>query len=144
MPTSTTVNNLKINKLTKAQYDSIQNPSETELYLVEEEIEKEDVTLIEAKSAAVSTLTAEVGKYYRFDVPVETLAITLPTMTGVTSVKTITFYMTGGTTPGVTFTSTHDVHLADGFEIKSGKTYEVNALWNGTAWIVASVTIIVK
>ena len=36
MPTPTTVNNLKINKLTKAQYDAIQSPSETELYLVEE------------------------------------------------------------------------------------------------------------
>lgn len=144
MPTSITTNSLKINTLTKAQYDSIQNPSDTELYLIEEEIEKEDVTQIEAKSTAISTLTAEVGKYYRFDVPVETLAITLPTMTGVTSVKTITFYMTGGTTPGVTFTSTHDVHLADGFEVKSGMTYEVNAAWNGLAWIVAGITIIVE
>ena len=105
---------------------------------------KEDKTDIVVESTAISTLTAEVGKYYRFDVSVETLAITLPTMTGVTSVKTITFYMTGGTTPGVTFTSTHDVHLADGFEIESGSTYEVNALWNGAAWIVASITIIVE
>jgi hypothetical protein len=96
---------------------------------------------VDIVSASGTTLTAEVGKYYRFDVPVETLAITLPTMTGVTNVKTITFYMTGGTTPGVTFTSTHDVHLAEGFEVKSGKTYEVNALWNGVAWVVASVKI---
>lgn len=105
---------------------------------------KEDNTDIVVESTAISTLTAEVGKYYRFDVPVETLAITLPTMTGVTSVKTITFYMTGGTTPGVTFTSTHDVHLADGFKVKSGETYEINAAWNGLAWIVASITIIVE
>ena len=165
MPTSTTVNNLKINKLTKAQYDDIQSPSETELYLVEESIDttptngsdnpissgavftalegKEDVTQIVAQSTAVSTLTAEVGKYYRFDVAVETLAITLPTMTNVTSVKTITFYMTGGTTPGVTFTSTHNVYLAD-FTIESGKTYEVNAAWNGASWIVAAVNIVIS
>ena len=103
---------------------------------------KEDVTPIVAQSSAVSTLTAEVGKYYRFDVAVETLAITLPTMTGVTNVKTITFYMTGGTTPGVTFTSTHNVYLAD-FTIKSGKTYEVNAAWNGASWIVAAVNIVI-
>lgn len=103
---------------------------------------KEDVTQIVAQSTAVSTLTAEVGKYYRFDVAVETLAITLPTMTGVTNVKTITFYMTGGTTPGVTFTSTHNVYLAD-FTIESGKTYEVNAAWNGASWIVAAVNIII-
>lgn len=39
MPTDTNVNSLVINKLTKAQYDTIQSPSETELYLVEEEID---------------------------------------------------------------------------------------------------------
>ena len=39
MPTDTNVNSLVINKLTKAQYDAIQNPSETELYLVEESID---------------------------------------------------------------------------------------------------------
>ena len=104
--------------------------------------DKEDETEIVALSTAVSTLTAELKKYYRFDVGVETLAITLPTMTGVTKAKDITFYMTGGTTPAVTFTSTHNVHLADGFSIESGKTYEVNAAWNGAAWIVASVTIV--
>ena len=37
--TDTTVTSLVINKLTKAQYDEIQNPSETEFYLVEEEID---------------------------------------------------------------------------------------------------------
>ena len=39
MPTDITVNNLVINKLTKAQYEAIQNPSETELYLVPDEID---------------------------------------------------------------------------------------------------------
>lgn len=91
----------------------------------------------------ITTLICEVGKYYRIDVAVETLAITLPTMTGVTNVKTITFYMTGGTTPGVTFTSTHNVYLAD-FTIESGKTYEVNAAWNGASWIVAAINIVIS
>lgn len=39
MPTDTTVNNLVINKLTKAQYDTIQNPSNTEIYLVPDVID---------------------------------------------------------------------------------------------------------
>ena len=39
MATDTTVNNLIINKLTKAQYDAIANPSDTELYLVPDEID---------------------------------------------------------------------------------------------------------
>ena len=165
MSTSIQTRALKINILTKAQYDDIQSPSNDELYLVPETIDstptsgsdnpvssdavytalegKEDVTPIVAQSSAISTLTAEVGKYYRFDVAVETLVITLPTMTGVTNVKTITFYMTGGTTPGVTWTSTHNVYLAD-FIIESGKTYEVNAAWNGASWIVAAVNIVIS
>ena len=39
MATDTKVNNLIINKLTKAQYDAIQSPSETELYLIPDEID---------------------------------------------------------------------------------------------------------
>ena len=39
MPTDTNINSLVINKLTKAQYVEIQNPSETELYLVEESVD---------------------------------------------------------------------------------------------------------
>jgi hypothetical protein len=39
MATDITVSNLIINKLTKAQYDEIQSPSETELYLVEESVD---------------------------------------------------------------------------------------------------------
>ena len=103
---------------------------------------KEEITSIIQSSG--TTLTAEVGKYYRFDVPVDTLAITLPTMTDTTTAKTIVFYLTAGSTPAVTFSSTHPVYYSDGFEIAADSTYEVNALWNGTAWIVASVTIIVE
>lgn len=39
MATDTKVNNLIINKLTKAQYNAIQSPSETELYLIPDEID---------------------------------------------------------------------------------------------------------
>lgn len=103
---------------------------------------KEDKMLIDARNTSVSALVAEVNKYYRMDVPAETLAVTLPTISDATSVKSIVFYMTGGTTPAITFTSTHDVYYSNGFGIESGKTYEVNALYNGVAWVVASVEIV--
>lgn len=192
MPTPTNVNRLKINKLTKAQYDDIQNPSETELYLVEESIDttptngsdnpvssggvytalsskadssslatvatsgsyndlsdtptipdvsgKEDK--VDIVSASGTTLSAQVGKYYTLS-NVGTLAITLPTIaSGTTKVQTIAFYIAAGSSPAVTFTSTHSIYYADGFEIAADSTYEVNALWNGVAWVVASVTIV--
>lgn len=110
---------------------------------------KEDVTGIEVPvnqtdaTLPITTLSTEVCKYYRLDVPVETLAITLPAMGVVTSIKTVVIYLTGGTTPAVTITSadSKDVYYQDGYEIEAGNTYEINALFNGAAWIVASVKI---
>ena len=172
MPTPTTVNSLKINKLTKAQYDDIQNPSETELYLVEESIDttptsgsanpvssggvytalsgKADAGDLDAKedkvdivSASGTTLSAEVGKYYTLS-NVGTLAITLPTIAaGTTKVQTVTFYIAAGSSPAVTFTSTHSIYYSDGFEIAADSTYEVSAAYNGIAWVVASVKIVI-
>ena len=92
----------------------------------------------------ITTLTCEVGKYYRVDVAVETLAITLPAMTDNTTARSVVIYLTGGTTPNVTIasaTSGVDVFESKGVEIAAGKTYEVSCLWNGLAWIVASVEI---
>lgn len=110
---------------------------------------KEDVTTIVAPVNAtdatlpITTLTTEIGKYYRIDVPIETLGVTLPAMGVVTSVKTITIYLTGGTTPAVTITAadSKSVVLQDGYEIKSGKTYEVSCLYNGAAWVIGALTI---
>ena len=163
MPTPMITNSLKINKLTKAQYDSIQSPSETELYLVEESIDttptngsenpvtsggvytalsgKEDK--VDIVSASGATLTAEVGKYYTLS-NVGTLAITLPTIaSGTTTIQAVTFYIAAGSTPAVTFTSTHSIYYSDGFEIAASSTYEVSAAYNGIAWVVASVKIVI-
>ena len=112
---------------------------------------KEDVVTIEAPVNAtdatqpITSLTCVLNKYYRIDVPIETLSITLPSMTNVTTIKTITLYLTGGTAPDPQFASADtgvNVYFADGFEVQSGSTYEISCLWNGAAWIVASVTII--
>lgn len=93
----------------------------------------------------ITTLTTEIGKYYRIDVPIETLAVTLPAMTDLTTVRTVVIYLTAGTTPAVTISAadSKDVYYQDGFEIEAGNTYEVNALFNGSAWIIASVEIVV-
>ena len=94
-------------------------------------------------SASGTTLTAEVGKYYTLS-NVGTLAITLPTIAaGTTKVQTVTFYIAAGSTPAVTFTSTHSIYYSDGFEIAADSTYEVSAAYNGIAWVVASVKIVI-
>lgn len=98
---------------------------------------------IDIVAASGSTLTAEVGKYYTLS-NVGTLAITLPTITsGTTKVQTVIFYIAAGSTPAVTFTSTHSIYYSDGFEIAASSTYEVSAAYNGIAWVVASVKIVI-
>jgi hypothetical protein len=104
-------------------------------------VNKEDK--VDIVSASGTTLTAEVGKYYTLS-NVGTLAITLPTIAaGTTKVQTVTFYMSAGSTPAVTFTSTHSIYYSDGFEIAADTTYEVSAAYNGIAWVVASVKIVI-
>lgn len=98
---------------------------------------------IDIVSASGTTLSAEVGKYYTLS-NVGTLAITLPTIAaGTTKVQTVTFYIAAGSTPAVTFTSTHSIYYSDGFEIAASSTYEVSAAYNGIAWVVASVKIVI-
>jgi len=91
----------------------------------------------------ITALTCEAGKYYRIDVAVDTLAVTLPAMTDLTTVRTVVIYLTAGTTPAVTISAadSKDVCYQDGFEIEAGNTYEINALFNGAAWVVAAVKI---
>ena len=102
---------------------------------------KEDKVDIVVASGA--TLAAQVGKYYTLT-GAGTVAITLPTIaSGTTKVQTVTFYISAGSSPAVTFTSTHNIYYSDGFEIAANSTYEVSALWNGVAWIVASVKIVI-
>ena len=113
---------------------------------------KEDVATIVTPANAtdatlpINTLTTEVGKYYRIDVAVDTLVVILPAMTDLTTVRTVVIYLTAGTTPAVTISAADrkDVYYQDGFKIEADSTYEINALFNGAAWIVAAVQINVE
>ena len=118
---------------------------------------KEDKVAVEAPvnttddTLPITALSTDTGKYYRIDVAVETLAITLPAMTDNTKIANVVLYLTGGTSPAVTIASTApsggtapDVYFQDGFAIEAGKTYEINCLWNGLAWVIAAVEIVIS
>lgn len=94
-------------------------------------------------SASGTALAAEVGKYYKFGSAVGTLAVTLPSVSDATKVSAVTFGFTTGSSPAVTFTPPNGVPIffSDGFSIESSSTYEVNALFNGTAWCLAMVKL---
>ncbi len=109
--------------------------------VIEAPVNETDATL------PITALSCEVGVYYRVDVAVETLAVTLPEMSDATTLRGCVIYMSIGTTPAITFTGTAHggvtppVYCQDGFELKSGETYEVNCVYNGGAWVVAAVCI---
>ena len=97
---------------------------------------------VDIVSASGATLTAEVGKYYTLS-NVGTLAITLPTIaSGTTKVQTVTFYIAAGSSPGVTWDSTHTIIFADGFLIEANGLYEISAAWNGIGWIVGMLKLV--
>lgn len=99
---------------------------------------KEDKVTIEAVTG--ETLTAEVGKYYTL-ADVGTLAITLPTIAaGTTHVQTVTFYIAAGSTPIVTFTSTHPIIYPEDYTIEANGLYEIGAAWNGIGWALGLLT----
>ena len=96
---------------------------------------------VDIVSASGTTLTAEVGKYYTLS-NVGTRAITLPTIaSGTTKVQTVTFYLSAGSSPAVTFTSTHTVIYPKDYKIEANGLYEIGAAWNGIGWVIGLLTL---
>lgn len=103
---------------------------------------KEDRMLI--SSASGTTLSAVANTYHNFTSEVNTLAITLPAVTDVTHITNIVFMLTTGTTPAITFVASAtgvNVIAQDGFSIEASTTYEINAIFNGTMWVVAAMKL---
>ena len=92
----------------------------------------------------ISELTAEVEKYYKIVRTVNNLAVTLPAMDNVTTLKTVTLAVNVGNTPNITFTSADDKPIAYyenyGY-VSMNSEYEISCLFNGTKWIIANCVI---
>lgn len=99
---------------------------------------KEDTVEIDS-TAKTSSFDASVGKYYVVNVPNDgSVTVTLPTSNiSSTNVQNIIFLVTlGSGNASIRFTPI--AFATEGFNnMAASSTYEVNALWNGTNWIVA-------
>lgn len=102
---------------------------------------------LESKMAIVAasgtTLTASVDNYYLFGSEVGTLAITLTTPSDTTHITKAVFMLTTGSTPAVTFAGASGINVIaqDDFSIEASTTYEINAIFNGVAWVVACMKL---
>ena len=100
-------------------------------------------TIVPIDDGATS-IEAQSGKYYRIDDTVNRMAITLPEMDGVTTVKTCSFYLNTGNEPDVTFESSDGkpISYQDDFGIEANKSYVISAAFNGLRWIVSFLSVI--
>lgn len=90
-------------------------------------------------------MEAAVDKYYKFNAPVETLAVTLPAMGTTNTVKSITISVTNKNTPNfISFTSTDAkpiVQYSNNDYSSLNTEYEISCMYNGTKWIIAAALI---
>ena len=95
-----------------------------------------------------ATLNAQVGYYYCMGgngVVVDTMTIQLPAIADKNKTKNVQFFMTMGSAPAVTFVSAgaERIRYQKDFALEAERGYEVNALWNGYAWVITVVEIVV-
>ena len=92
-------------------------------------------------TASGNTLTAHVNTYYRFDTPVTSLTIILPLISNPDTINSIVFSLTTGASPTISFDSIISVYAQDGYSIEGNTSYEINAIYNGSTWVVAAIKI---
>lgn len=104
---------------------------------------KEDKMQVRSIESGTTTLTPAVGEYYNIAGSVTNLAITLPSVTDTNHLSSIIFMLTTGASPSVTFTAPSGVSVIaqDGFSIEASTTYEINAIFNGSVWVLASMKL---
>ena len=105
----------------------------------------QDISGKEDKMSVVTTtstnLSCTLGSYYVFSSTVNTLRITLPSPSDNTYVGNVILYFTTGSSPAVTITSSKSIASQTDYAIEAECTYEVNCLYNGSAWVVIAVQI---
>ena len=104
---------------------------------------KEDRVQVEGIPSGTTTLSPEVGRYYNIAGSVTNLAVTLPSVTDRYHLSSIVLMLTTGASPSVAFTAASGINVIaqDGFSIEADTTYEVNAIFNGSAWILAAIKL---
>ena len=89
------------------------------------------------------SFTAQLGKYYILNQPVNTLAITLPAVANTGFTQEIMFKFATGSTPALTFTSADNktIEYEKDYSIDASTKYELHALFNGYSWSIAYGTL---
>lgn len=130
------------------EYGTSENVGLNQKFLTEKMAGFEEVVQTQLITTPPATLNAQVGYYYCMGgsgVVVDTMTIQLPAIADKNKTKNVQFFMTMGSAPEVTFVSagTERILYQKDFALEAERSYEVNALWNGHAWVITVVEIIV-
>ena len=107
---------------------------------------KEDKIAIDS-TAKTASFTASVGNYYTVNIAASgSVTITLTTPSDNTHISNAVFLVTTSTSPALTFSAASgvDIYVSSSYSIEASKIYEINALWNGVNWSIASVELEVQ
>ena len=90
-----------------------------------------------------TTLFPLVGYYYTASEAIDSLDITLPAIDDTATTKSIMINLTTGSSPLVTYTSEDDKPIAKfaSYSLEANKEYELNIIFNGSKWIIASAEL---
>lgn len=146
MATDDYANDMILNILTKAQYDSIQNPSETELYLVEDNnasyysddngegiIPSDGIRAETVTSAATMSINSDVVTLIDGSVGTSSITLQVPN-DNLAHVWDI--LMTTGASPAVTFALSNSATILkpDGWTLGASKAVEISVIGKGTTY----------
>lgn len=107
---------------------------------------KEDKVAIDS-TAKTASFSASVGNYYKVNIAASvSVTITLTTPTDSTKLSSCIFFVTTSTSPSLTFSAASGISIykSTSYSIEASKVYEINAMWNGSAWLIASVEMEVQ
>lgn len=105
---------------------------------------KENKMPIVTISDSEVTISAELNTLYRMSTVVNSLSVELPKPQDVEKVYNVVLYFKTGDSPTSTITcddASVSVHYLYNYEIDKNITYEVNCMWNGSAWIILNAMI---
>ena len=91
--------------------------------------------------AGAASLDAVVDTYHILTATINTYTITLPTMSDATKAHSIGIYFTTGATPNVTISGANTIKYDSLWSVEAEMTHEINALWNGSAWVLTMIHI---
>lgn len=94
-------------------------------------------------SSVGATFNASSGIYYKFSEVIDDVTIVLPAMTPTSFLRTVMFYFKVGANHNITFTAADSapVRTFGSYQLAGYATYEINCMYNGSEWIVASAEI---